>query len=334
MHNFLKKLDLQFFGEGASAGDGAGTGASTGVGTDNGAAAVSGQIESQTQDALEALGVPKEKADRYRSKKGNSMPVKEDPKQTIDAQPQADADPAQEENTRDYDAEWKNIQKEPEFNKRMQDTVNKRVSKMKGTIDELVPALELLSRNYGKQFDVSDPESVKALVAAITNDNSYYEGLAADMGTDVETAKRIDQREKEAARKDQLAQQTMQEQMLRNHVDSIRRQAADLQKRIPGFNLDAEMRNERFVRMTSPEGGMSVEDAFYAIHHRELEQQRINETAARTAQALSNSIQAGRSMPNENGSVSRQATNVSPKMYSQMNASERAEFKKRLKYGK
>ena len=50
-----------------------------------------------------------------------------------------------------------------------------------------------------------------------------------------------------------------------------------------------------------PMVGLSVEDAYYAIHHREI----TGAAAQAAAEMIGNSVQAGRNMPNENGSVQR-----------------------------
>lgn len=329
-------LGLQFFaGEGASSGgEGGGEGAATGVSAETGAVADAGQ----QVDVLEKLGVPKEKVAKYRAKRGNALPVQElgsepAPAQDVSAQPEQQA-AAAETAPRDYDQEWKKIQDEPEFNRRMQDTVNKRVKGMKGMLDDLAPALEVLGRKYG--LDVSDLSKLdaKALSAAVSGDDSYYEDIAAQMGTDRETAMRIDQLERNAKRTEEEAKRTIQEQMFQKHMDGLKQQAAELAREVPGFNLDAEMQNPQFMRMTSPQGGLTVRQAFMALHHDEVMKARVNEAAQRASKALSNSVQSGRSMPAENGSVSRAASTVNAKPYSQMSKAERAEWLRNAKNGK
>ena len=77
------------------------------------------------------------------------------------------------------------------------------------------------------------------------------------------------------------------------HYRSLQEQAA----RIPGFDLAAALREPDFVRLTAPGVGVSVEDAWYALHRRE--RQREQEQAAR--RALSRAVSAGAQRPREGG---------------------------------
>ena len=333
MHKKLKWLGLQFFGgEGASSGgDGGGDGAATGVSADS-TAADAGQV-----DSLAKLGVPTDKVEKYRARQKaraaqRQEPVEQENIPPQQAQPVQDA--AAETEPRDYDSEWKKILEEPEFNKRMSDTIQNRVKNMKQRESDLAPLPEVIGRKYG--FDTSDLSKVdmKALSKAVTDDDSYYEDMASEMGVSREQAKALDQREREAKRKEAEANQTMQEQMLREHYAKLQAQAAALKQTIPEFDLERELQNEQFYRMTLPGGGLNVEQAYYALHHNEIMQARVNAAAQRTAQALSASIQSGRSMPAENGSVSRSAPPMKDKLYSEMRTNERAEWLRQAKGGK
>ena len=331
MQKKLKWLGLQFFGgEGASSGgDGGGDGAATGVSADSTAA------DAGQEDSLAKLGVPKDKVDKYRARqKAKAVQIQAPVNQDPEPQPEPEQAAAAETAPRDFDSEWKKILEEPEFNKRMQETVQHRVKNAKQTMDDLAPMLEVVGRKYG--FDVTDLSKLdyKALSKAVSDDDTYYEDMASEMGVTREQAKALDQREREAKRKEAEANQTIQEQMLQNHFAKLQAQAAALSQSIPGFNLEKELQNEQFFRMTSPQGGLSVEQAYYALHHNEIMQARVNAAAQRTAQALSASIQSGRSMPAENGTSSRVSAPMPEKKYSQMSKAERAEWLRAAKGGK
>ena len=332
MHKKLRWLGLQFFaGEGASSGgEGGDGGAAPGVSSDTGTAADAGQ-----KDVLESMGVPRDKVEKYRAKRGAGPAPRpesvQDPQQAV---PEPEQAAAAETEPRDFDAEWKKILSEPEFNRRMSDTVQNRVKNMKQTMDDLAPMLEVVGRKYG--FDTSDLSKLdmKALSKAVSDDDSYYEDMASEMGVSREQAKALDQREREAKRKEEEANRTMQEQMLRDHYAKLQAQAAVLKQQIPEFDLERELQNEQFYRMTLPGGGLNVEQAYYALHHNEIMQARVSAAAQRTAQALSASIQSGRSMPAENGSVNRSSPPLKEKPYHAMNKAERAEWLRQAKSGK
>ena len=80
---------------------------------------------------------------------------------------------------------------------------------------------------------------------------------------------------------------------LRAHYDALRQQA----RAIPGFDLDAALRDADFVRLTAPGVGVPVETAWYALHRREIEQQTARENKALLARAVS----AGALRPREGG---------------------------------
>lgn len=85
------------------------------------------------------------------------------------------------------------------------------------------------------------------------------------------------------------------------HFRELERQGAALERLIPGFDLKKELRNPVFARLTAPGSGLGVEDAFFAVHRRELQAAAMERSAQRTAQKLARSIQAGQLRPRENG---------------------------------
>lgn len=98
----------------------------------------------------------------------------------------------------------------------------------------------------------------------------------------------------------------------------------------PNFDLRKELQNPAFARMTSPNVGVSVEDAYYAVHRREIQAAAMQVTAQKTAQKISNSIQAGQRRPAENG-TSGQAASVTSFDYSKASKAEREALKQRIR---
>jgi hypothetical protein len=89
------------------------------------------------------------------------------------------------------------------------------------------------------------------------------------------------------------------------HTRNVRAQAETMKGKYPGFDLDAEMRNPAFARMTSPSINMPVENAYWGVHWRELQAASAKATAQMTAAQLSNAIQSGTSRPAEAGTSSQ-----------------------------
>ena len=219
---------------------------------------------------------------------------------------------------------------DPEYNKQMQAVVQSRLRSAKGaeeTLGKMAPALELLARKHGQ-----DPAKIDydALAKAISDDESYYEDKALEMGVSIETAKRIDQQERDTARQQREEARTLEEQKFQNHIMKLEQQGEALKSVFPNFDLRKELRNPAFARMTSPNVGISVEDAYYAIHRKEIQEASMQVTAQKVAQKYSNAIQAGSRRPNENG-TSGQAPSVTTFDYSKASAEQRKALKQHIR---
>lgn len=321
MANFYKWLNLQLFaGEGA--GEGGGEGASTGETA----------VDAGQQRLLE-LGVPMEKlkrrANRY-SAKAPEAPKAENAEAQVAA---AESNTPTEENTEEKPSanmNWDEFMANPENNKKMQSIVQSRLKSAKAAeenLSKLTPALELLARKHG-----IDPANIDydALAKKISDDGSYYEDKALEMGVSVETAKQIDQQERETARQQAMEARTLEQQAFEAHILKLEQQGEAMKKVFPNFDLRTELQIPAFARMTSPNIGISVEDAYYAVHRNEIQSAAMQKTAQVTAKKLSNAIQAGSRRPDESGSSS-QAPSVSTFNYAKADPGQRTAFKKALR---
>ena len=329
MAKFYKWLNLQLFaGEGA--GDGGGEGATTGESA----------VDAGQQRLLE-LGVPMEKLKRRANRtpaKAPEAPAKtesaaEPTAEKTDVQAAAaESNPTEEtgEATPSANMSWDDFMANPENNKKMQSIVQSRLKSAKAAeenLGKLTPALELLARKHG-----IDPANIDydALAQKISDDDSYYEDKALEMGTSVETAKKIDQQERDTARQQAQQARTLEQQRFETHINKLQQQGEAMKKVFPHFDLKKELQNPVFVRMTSPNVGLSVEDAYYAVHRNEIQTAAMQVTAQKTAQKISNDIQAGRRRPQENG-TSGQAPSVTTFDYSKATREQREELKQRIR---
>ncbi len=312
-------LNLQLFaGEGDGGADGAATGESA--------------VDPGQQRLLE-LGVPKEKLRKNRAyqapTKAASAAAKAEPNQQA---PAATENPTEEPKTEPARMSWDEIMADPEYNKQMQAVVQSRLRSAKGaeeTLGKLTPALELLARKHGQ-----DPANInyEELVQAISNDESFYEDKALEMGVDIATARKIDQEERETARQQREQTRTLEQQKFEQHIVKLEQQAEAMKKIFPNFDLRTELQNPAFARMTSPNVGISVEDAYYAVHRNELQTAAMQVTAQKTAQMISNSIASGSRRPDENG-TSGQAPSVTTFDYRSMSPEQRKALKDRIRSG-
>lgn len=330
---------LQLFaGEGGGAAGG--TGASGGEGSGDGAVSgVNDGVAAEHQRLLE-LGVPEEKL-RKRAKRANAkLPegaVRTAPSQAQEQMPQeqvatAEENPTEEKTETQAPARmsWDEIMADPEYNKQMQAVVKARL-KNAGAAEEsmakLTPALEVLARKYGQ--DPANPD-YDALAKAINDEDAYYEDKALELGTTVEAAKRIDQQERDHARQQKEEARNLEQQKLHNHFMKLEQQAEALKKVFPKFDLRTELQNPKFAQMTSPNSLMSLEDAYYAVHRKEIMSAGMQVTAQQTAQKISNAIQAGSRRPDENGTTG-QSPSVTTFDYRKASREQRDALKKEIR---
>ena len=321
---YLKWLDLQLFAEG---GDGGGEGAAAG---DN-------AVDAGQQRLLE-LGVPAEKIRKRAKKPDAASPGGAVLTQGQKQQAQQDAAAANKEASKTDTPSrmsWDEIMADPEYNKEMQAVVKARLNAERAKADKdsesklqkLAPALEVMARKYGMDVENLDYD---ALAQAVNNDKQYYEDKAIEMGVSTETAMEVDQKERAKARQEKEEARTLEQQKIAEHIQKLEQQGEAMKATFPNFDLRKELQNPAFARMTSPNVGVSVEDAYYAVHRREIQAAAMQVTAQKTAQKISNSIQAGQRRPAENG-TSGQAASVTSFDYSKASKAEREALKQRIR---
>ena len=98
--------------------------------------------------------------------------------------------------------------------------------------------------------------------------------------------------------------------MLRQHFQNLAQQGEEMKKIYPDFDLRREMENETFRRLVAPNSGLKVSDAFFAVHHAELEPQAMAYGYQRAQQQISNTLQANRARPVEGPLKKGQSANV------------------------
>ena len=318
----IETLNLQLF-----AGEGAGEGGAEGAAGANTADA--------GQNRLLELGVPADKIRKRAKNNTAQLPkgaVANAPKSEQQSSEQAAAAQNTEENKSEAPTRmsWDEIMADPEYNKEMQAVVSARLKTAKAAeenLSKLAPALEVLARKHNLDIDNMDYE---ALAKAIDDDDAYYEDKALEMGVPVATAKKIDQDERGTARQEREEARTIEQQRIISHIKSLEAQGEAMKDRFPDFDLATELQNPVFARMTSPNVGVSVEDAYYSVHRKKIQAAAMQATAQHTAANLSNAIQAGSRRPVENG-TSGQAASVTKFDYRNASPEQRAALKQLIR---
>lgn len=321
-----KWLLLQMFADGGDGGSGTG-----GAGSEAAATGVSAADAGQQR--LRELGVPE---NRIRKNRAYRIPTQPEQKATAaaedgNAQQAAAADgnpPAEEPKQTAPRMTWEEIAKDPEYQKNIQAMMQQRVQKSKAAEDALAiltPALEMLAKKDGQ-----DPGKIdyKALAKSLMDDSSLYADKALELDVPDEVAKTIVQQEAEINRYRRQEEANLQQRQAAAHFAQLEQQAFGLKSKFPGFDLKAELKNPAFAWATQPGSPITMEQAYYSIHKDEIEAAQAQVIASKTAQQISNSVQANARRPSENGSG--QAPSVTTFDYSKASKAERQALKRQI----
>jgi len=193
---------------------------------------------------------------------------------------------------------------------------------------EAAPILQELGTRFGLQGN-----DYRGIYTKLTDDLSQYQKEADEQGTTPEIIRKMHRLEADARRAQEAERASVQGMQIRQHAMRIAKQAEELQQQFPGFDLNAELANPRFVRMTSPGVGLSVKDAFWAIHGAELQKNSMLYAAQQAGQRIAASVQAGASRPAENGMQRSQGPVQVGVDIQHMSKAERAKYRERIKNG-
>lgn len=186
-----------------------------------------------------------------------------------------------------------------DFGRKVQGIIADRLKNAKGAeekLGKLAPAMEALAAKYGVAAD-----DIDELVAHVTDDDSLYEDEAAARNLDVATLKQIKALERDKEQNDRYRAQTEAERKMQSHFQRLVEQGEKLKEKFPGFNLQEEIKNPEFVRLTSPEVGIDVSTAYQVIHRDEIMPAAMQYAVQKSQQKMANAIQANARRPVENG---------------------------------
>ena len=275
------KLDLRLFDGAAGTGDGGGAagGAQSGTGVKEGDAAPRNPSRRGKQDPYANVRFGKQQEQQEQQGQQNESPEQNDP-----------------------EADWQAVKvKYREFiNRDTSAIVQERLKRSKQseeTLAKLQPILDGLGKKYGIQAG-----DIDGILAAYTDDDALYEDDAAKAGIPVSVYKQMEHLKADLAAKEQQEAQTLQEQQFQRHIQTLINDFdRDVKSVFPGADLRAELQNPDFQRLTSPEVGVSVKDAYWLVHRAEIQSQTMQVAAQKAQRKLSQSVQSGRNRPDENG---------------------------------
>ncbi len=294
-------MDLQLFADGgATGGTGGGDGAATGAAGDPGKTAEDIRpgdvLESGARVDARLAASMKKHPERYaQARKQQAAQPQQQARQ--DSQPQEGG--KAEDAGKALAEEWESLKKD-KFRELYGQDVQKAVQdRFKNQADaneqlkQLKPMLDALMKSKGAK-------TLDDLQKAVLSDDSLFEEEAEAAGMTVDayrTFKALEAENEERKRKEQQSEQNL---FMRRHFQKLSQQAENLKAKFPDFDLQKELAtNEAFRRMTSPNGGVSVEDAYYAVHHNELMPQIMAYGVKKAQDQISQSLTANAKRPME-----------------------------------
>jgi len=302
------KLDLQLFADGA--GDGAAAAGNAGTAEPGVTAADAGLQNGR-------------KADRFANVVFGKQPAAQD----AAAQDQA-GEPAQPQDRRAQMMALLKGEYEAEFKAYMQDTVQKRVGKLQGELEERRKSDPLLDRLY-QRYNVNRGD-VAALERAIDQDTAYLEDEAMELGEDVDRLKYVKDLERKVQTYEMQAHEREEQIEMDRNFARWTAQAEAAKASFPGLDLAAELQNPQFFRMLM--NGIDVGNAYLAMHSREIMPAVMQYTARDAQQKTAAAIAAGAGRPRENGATGSGAPVIrsDPRTFTK---EERAEIRRRVNAG-
>lgn len=214
------------------------------------------------------------------------------------------------------------------YDKRVQDTIQKRLKGAKETSDKYeatLPLMDLLAAKYG--VDASDPA---AIVKAIEADDDFFDGVASEQGMDAKSFRKMAKIESENARlKAQQAEQEKQAQL--NQQYAVWEQQAQQAKQLyPNLDLNVESQNPQFRQLLF--AGIDVSTAYMVIHKDDIVGGAMQYATQQAKQQVANSIAASGKRPSENG-MQGQSSVIVKSDPSKWTKADRAEVARRVARG-
>ena len=281
MKDFIFPMNLQLFAEGGAAAGGEGGAEGTGVSAP--AAGVQTKGAKSNPYANVVFG-------KQPTQSTESAPAAEVQTETQTAEKPVDRHA-------EFEAMIKGDYKEA-YDKRVQDTIQKRLKGAKETSDKYeatLPLMDLLAAKYG--VDASDPA---AIVKAIEADDDFFES--------------------EQAKQAQLNQQyAVWEQ-----------QAQQAKQLYPNLDLNVESQNPQFRQLLF--AGIDVGTAYMVIHKDEVVGGAMQYATQQAKQQVANSIAASGKRPAENG-MQGQSSVIVKSDPSKWTKADRAEVARRVARG-
>ena len=110
------------------------------------------------------------------------------------------------------------------------------------------------------------------------------------------------------------------------HIQGLQQQAEDMRREVPEFSLEQALGDPVFLQLTAPGTGISVADAYYALHRQEIQRSAARQAKEQVVSAIS----SGARRPMEAGTSGQSPSTLSFR-YDNATKEQREAFKKELR---
>ena len=284
----LKKLkfNLQLFGEGGDGGDG-GSASATGEGIggnpgENIPAHIPERAKKFYQKAVE----------KTQTQTASQTKSTEEPQTSNEAKATEKMSYADLIKSDDYKDEHKAY---------MDKTIGDRLKKYKGLEDSYGKAkatLDIVANKYGVNPD--DENFLEILNQKIEADDSYYENYAMEHDISTEEARRIVTMERKVSQIEAEKQEQERKEQMQREFMVIVKNAEKTKAQFPNFDLNAEMQNEKFVRLCKANNGDTT-SAYMACHWNEIIPAQVQMATMQVKEQTAKAVASNKARPIENG---------------------------------
>ena len=273
------KFNLQLFGEGGSGGDG-------------GSAPASGDNAGGNPGETIPAHIPERAKKYYQKAVEKHTPAK--PAEEVQTTNEPKATERQS-----YADLIKSEEYKDEHKAYMDKTIGDRLKKYKGLEDSYGKAkatLDIVASKYGVNPD--DENFLEVLNQKIEADDSYYENYAVEHDISKEEARKIVTMERKVARMEAEKQEREKQETMRQQIMVLRQNAEKTKERFPGFDLDAEMQDEKFRRLCAVNNGDTT-SAYMACHWNEILPAQVQMATRQVQEQTAKAVASNKARPVE-----------------------------------
>ena len=319
MHeNKMLKVNLQLFGEGASAG-GEGATAST-EGATLSKADNSGSSRRKSGEPKVVYGKQTDVSNAEAT-----IPVAGGTSEGNGIVTTSDSKEARQKAFDDLiNGEYKDI-----FTEKTQSIINRRfrdVKEMENSLSAQKPILDMLMERY----KIADGDMTK-LLSAVEQDDQYWEEAAEEEGLTVEQYKAMKKLERENEEFRKAQQRRQNEQLAQAQIAQWAQEADKMKSLYPSFDLRTESQNQHFLGLLRK--GLPVQQAYELVHMDEIKEATAKNAAQAAGAQMEARIKSKASRPSENGMSSQSAAVIAKDSVSSLTRKDRANIAKLVQRG-